>query len=59
MPESELRGAKELVDEFEAWLQALRENKNEQGEADVICETQPKRRRGRPQKKQWGWDEPN
>ena len=52
MPESELMGARELVDEFEARLQAPCENKIEQGEADGTCETQPKRRRGRPWKKQ-------
>jgi hypothetical protein len=51
MPESELGGARELVDEFEARLQALSENQNEQGEADAIGETKPKRRRGRPPKK--------
>jgi hypothetical protein len=51
MPESELGGAMELVDEFEAQLQALCENQNRQEEADAIGETKPKRRRGRPPKK--------
>jgi len=52
MPESELMGARELVDEFEARLQVPCENKIEQGKADDTCETQPKRRRGRPWKNQ-------
>jgi hypothetical protein len=49
--ESELGGARELVDEFEARLQALSENQNEPGEADAIGETKPKRRRERPPNK--------
>jgi hypothetical protein len=52
MPESELMGSRELVDEFEARLQVPCENKIEQGKADDTCETQPKRRRGRPRKNQ-------
>jgi len=51
MPESELTGARELVDEFEARLQASRGNRNEQGEPEATCEAQSKRRRGRPSKK--------
>jgi hypothetical protein len=52
MPESELMGARELVHEFEARLQVPRENTIGQGKADDTCETQPKRRRGRPRKNQ-------
>jgi hypothetical protein len=52
MPESELRGARVLVDEFEAQLQAPREDKIKQGEANGTCETRPKRRRERPRKNQ-------
>jgi hypothetical protein len=46
MPESELIGARELVDEFEAQLQVPCENKIKQGKADDTCKTQPKRQRG-------------
>ena len=52
MPKSKLMGSRELVDEFEAQLQVPCENKIEQGKADDMCETQPKRRRGRPWKNQ-------
>ena len=51
MPKSELMGARELVDEFEARLQASRGNRNEHEETDAVGETKPKRQRGRPLKK--------
>jgi hypothetical protein len=51
MPESELGGAREFVDEFKARLQERRGNKNGQGETNAAGETNPKRRRGRPRKR--------
>ena len=50
MPESELRGARELVDEFKARLSVRHGKKNGQAETDVAGESPPKRRRGRPWK---------
>jgi len=52
MPESELGGAREVVDEFKARLQERRGNRsrNVQGETGTAGETQPKKRRGRPRK---------
>ena len=47
MPESELGGARELVDEFKTQL-CVR-HKNGQGKTDVMSERTAKRRRGRPQ----------
>jgi len=49
--ESELEGARELVDEFKARLSVLRGNNNKQGETDATGETHLKRRRGRPRKR--------
>ena len=46
MRESELEGARELIEEFEARLQELRGNKNKQTKYDITGEAQPKRRRG-------------
>jgi hypothetical protein len=51
MRESELGGARELVDEFEARLQARGENQGGQGGADPGAKEKPKRQRGRPPKK--------
>jgi hypothetical protein len=51
MCESELEGARELVDEFKARLQLLRRNKDVHGETGAAGEAKPKRRRGRPSKK--------
>lgn len=48
MCESELKGARELIEEFEARLR--RRNKKEQGEIDASGKAQAKRRLGRPQK---------
>jgi hypothetical protein len=45
---SELKGARELIEEFEARLQ--RGNEKGQEETDAVGEAQPKRRRGRPRK---------
>jgi hypothetical protein len=49
MPESDLGGAGELVEEFKARL-SVRHGKKGQGETDVADESLPKRRRGRPRK---------
>jgi hypothetical protein len=49
MPESDLGGARELVEEFRARL-SVRHGKNRQGETDAAGESLPKRRRGRPRK---------
>jgi hypothetical protein len=51
MPESELGGARELVDEFKARLSVRHGKKNRQGKTDVTGERTAKRRRGRPQSK--------
>jgi hypothetical protein len=51
MPESELGGASEFVDEFKARLQERRGSKDGQGETNAAGETPPKRRRGRPRKR--------
>ncbi len=51
MRESELGGAREMVDKFVARLQVRRRDKNEKGAADFIGDTQWKRRRGRPRKR--------
>ena len=51
MPESELGGARELVDEFKARLSVRHGKKNRQGKTDVTGERTAKRRRGRPQPK--------
>ncbi len=48
MLESELIGARELVHEFEAWLQVLCKNTIEQGKSDNMCKTQLKRWQGWP-----------
>ena len=50
MPESELGGARELVDEFKARL-SVRHGKSGQGKTDVTGERPAKRRRGRPRKR--------
>jgi hypothetical protein len=50
MPESDLGGARQLVDEFKARLSVLHRNKNGQGKTDVTGEKTSKRRRGRPWK---------
>jgi hypothetical protein len=50
MPESELGGASEFVDEFKARLQERRGSKDRQGETNAAGETQLKRRRGQPWK---------
>jgi hypothetical protein len=49
MCESELKGARELIEEFEARLR--RGNKKGQGDIDAVGEAQPKRPRGRPRKR--------
>ena len=51
MPESELGGARELVDEFKAQLSVRHGKKSGQGKTDVTGERPAKRRRGRPQKR--------
>jgi hypothetical protein len=50
MPESELGGARELVDEFKARLSVQHGKKSGQGKTDVTGERPAKRRRGRPRK---------
>jgi hypothetical protein len=50
MPESDLGGAGELVEEFKARLSVRHGKKRGQGETDAAGETLPKRRRGRPRK---------
>jgi hypothetical protein len=50
MPESDLGGARELVDEFRARL-SVRHGKNRQDETDAAGESLPKKRRGRPRKR--------
>jgi len=50
MPESDLGGARELVEEFRARLSVRNRKKNGQGETDAAGESLPKRRRGRPRK---------
>jgi hypothetical protein len=50
MPESSLGGARELVEEFKARLSVRHGKKNGQAETDVVGESLPKRRRGRPRK---------
>jgi hypothetical protein len=50
MPESDLGGARELVEEFKARL-SVRHGKNWQAEIEVAGVSPPKRRRGRPRKK--------
>jgi hypothetical protein len=50
MPESDLGGARELMDEFKAKLSIRQRNKNGQGKTDVTAERPSKRRRGRPRK---------
>jgi len=50
MHESDLGGARELVEEFRARLSVRHRNKNGQGKTDVTAERPPKRRRGRPRK---------
>ena len=49
MPESDLGGARELVEEFKARL-SVRHKNNGQDKTDVTGEVTPKRRRGRPRK---------
>ena len=51
MPESDLGGARELVEEFRARLSVRNRNKNRQDKADVMGETTSKKRRGRPRKR--------
>jgi len=50
MPESDLGGARELVEEFNADLSVRHVKKRGQGKADIVGEMPPKRRRGRPRK---------
>jgi hypothetical protein len=50
MPESELGGARELVEEFKARLSVRHRKKRGQGKTGIVSETPPKRRRGRPRK---------
>jgi hypothetical protein len=50
MPESELGGARELVDEFKARLSVWHGKKSGQGKINVMGERPAKRRRGRPRK---------
>ena len=50
MCESELEGARELVDEFKERLKVPHAHMNERGGNDAMRETQPKRQRGRPRK---------
>jgi hypothetical protein len=49
MPESELGGARELVNEFKARLSVRHRKKNGQGKTDVTGDGTAKRRRGQPQ----------
>jgi hypothetical protein len=51
MPESELGGARELVDEFKARLSVRHGKKSGQGKTNVTGERPAKRRRGRPRKR--------
>jgi hypothetical protein len=51
MPESELGGARELVDEFKARLSVRHGKKSGQGKTDFTGERPAKRRRGRPRKR--------
>jgi hypothetical protein len=51
MSESELGGARELVDEFQAQLSVRHRKKNRQGKTDVTGKRTAKRRRGRPRKR--------
>jgi hypothetical protein len=50
MPESELGGARELVEEFKARLSVQRGKKKGQGKPNVTGEKASKRQRGRPRK---------
>ena len=50
MPESDLGGARKLVEEFKARL-SVRHGKKGQDETDGAEESMPKRQRGRPRKK--------
>jgi hypothetical protein len=50
MPESDLGGARELVEEFKARLSVRHGKKNGQAKIDVVGESPPKRRRRRPWK---------
>jgi hypothetical protein len=50
MPESELGGARELVEEFKARLSVQHGKKRGQGKPDVTGEKASKRQRGRPRK---------
>jgi hypothetical protein len=50
MPESDLGGARELVEEFNAGLSVRYIEKREQGKTDIVGKIQPKRWRGRPWK---------
>jgi hypothetical protein len=50
MPESDLGGARELVEEFKARLSVRHRKKNGQAETDVAGESPPKRRQGRPRR---------
>jgi hypothetical protein len=43
MPESDLGGARELVEEFNAGLSVRHAKKREQGKTNIVGETQPKR----------------
>jgi hypothetical protein len=51
IPESDLGGARELVEEFRARLSVRHRNKNGQGKTDIAGERPLKRRRGRPRKR--------
>jgi hypothetical protein len=51
MPESELGGARELVDEFKARLSVRHRKKSGQGKTDVTGERPAKRWRGQPRKR--------
>jgi hypothetical protein len=51
MPESDLGGARELVDEFKARLSVLNSNKKGQGKTNFTGKKTLKRRLGRPRKR--------
>jgi len=50
MPESDLGGAREVIDEFKARLSVRHRNKNGQDKTNAAGESLRKRRRGRPRK---------
>jgi hypothetical protein len=50
VPESDLGGARELVDEFKA-RHSVQHRKNGHSETDVASKSLPKRRRGQPRKR--------